>query len=240
MLSRLFPKKTAPPPPSLGMDFHSHLLPGIDDGAPTLDVSLNLIRYMQGLGYTRIVTTPHIHSALYPNTHAIIREKLAEVKTALLAHDISIPFEAAAEYYIDEHFAALLAADEPLLCVFDRCVLVEFSFFALPPQWIECLFKLRLKGYTPILAHPERYLYLHRNFDEYERLKDMGCQFQVNLLSLSGNYGNRVRDLALELIECEMVEHICTDLHNEQHAEQIRSALQQKRILHALQNLSRP
>lgn len=240
MLRNWFRKNTAEPPPALGMDFHSHLLPGIDDGAQTLEESLSLIRQLQAFGYTHIVTTPHIHSSLYPNTHDTIRQKCAEVRSALREHHIQIPFDAAAEYYLDEHFAALLANDEPLLCVFERCVLFEFPFMGLPPQWIECLFKLRLKGYTPILAHPERYLYLHRDFDEYERLKDMGCRFQINLLSLAGYYGNRIRDVARELLDCQMAEHICTDLHHAQHAEHIQSALQNKHILHALQSLQHP
>lgn len=222
------------------MDFHSHLLPGIDDGAQTLDDSLSLVRRLQALGYTHIVTTPHIHSSLYPNTHETIRQKCAEVRSALLENDILIPFDAAAEYYVDEYFATLLDSHEALLCVFDRCVLVEFPFLAPPHQWVECLFKMRLKGYTPILAHPERYLYLHRSFEEYERLKDMGCRFQINLLSLAGYYGNRIRDIAGELLEYQMAEHICTDLHHEQHAERIQAALQNKHILHAIQTLQQP
>ena len=240
MLRNWFKKNTAEPPPALGMDFHSHLLPGIDDGAQTLEESLSLIRQLQAFGYTHIVTTPHIHSSLYPNTHDTIRQKCAEVRSALREHHIQISFDAAAEYYLDEHFAALLAEQESLLCVFERCVLIEFSFLAFPPQWIEYLFKLRLQGYTPILAHPERYPYLHRSFDEYDRLKDMGCRFQINLLSLAGYYGKRVREVAEALLEDQMVEHICTDLHHAQHAEHIQSALQNKRILHAVQSLQHP
>lgn len=219
------------------MDFHSHLLPGLDDGARTLEDSLRLIQYIQAWGYTHIVTTPHIHSGLYPNPHPLIRQKLAEVKAALLENNIHIPFEAAAEYYLDEHFATLLAADDPLLCIFDRCVLVEFSFLALPPQWIEYLFQLRLKGYTPVLAHPERYAYLHNDFAGYEYLKDMGCRFQINILSLTGHYGSRVQHAAENLIKHQMAEYICTDLHHEHHARQIQLALQNKRIRHVVQTL---
>ena len=218
----------------LGMDFHSHLLPGIDDGAATLEDSIALIRQLQGLGFSRIVTTPHIYKEFYPNTQAIIREKLEEVRTALRENGITIEFDAAAEYFLDEHFESLLKSGEPLLCVFDRCVLVETSFLAPHPQMEEYLFRMRTKGYTPILAHPERYAFLFNDLDQYERLKDMGCRFQLNLLSLTELYGRPVQKTAEKLLDLEMIDYFCTDLHHQAHADSLRDALNHKNVVKAL------
>lgn len=220
---------------SLGLDFHSHLLPGIDDGAATIEDSLALIRQLQELGYSRLVTTPHIYKELYPNTHAIIREKLAEVRAALHENAIEIAFDAAAEYFLDEHFESLLNSGEPLLCVFDRCVLVETSFLAPHPQLEEYLFRMRTKGYTPILAHPERYAFLFQDIEQYERLKDMGCRFQVNLLSLTELYGKPVQKTAEKLLSLEMIDYFCTDLHHQAHADSLREALKHKNVGRALE-----
>jgi protein-tyrosine phosphatase len=214
----------------LGLDFHSHLLPGLDDGAQTIEDTLSLVRQMQEMGFSRIVTTPHIYRELYPNTRDRILEKLDEVRAALRENHIEIELGAAAEYFLDEHFESLLNAKEPLLCVFDRCVLVETSFLAPHPQLEEYLFSMRMKGYTPILAHPERYAFLHHDFDQYERLLDMGCRFQVNLLSLTELYGRPVQKTAEKLLAQEMIDYFCTDLHHQAHADNLRGALKHKNV----------
>lgn len=223
-------KKTPPPASyaSLGLDFHSHLLPGIDDGAKTLEDSLSLIRQMQELGFYRLVTTPHIHWEFYQNTREIILAKLEEVRTALRENNIQVELSAAAEYFLDEHFAGLLASSEPLLTVFDHFVLVETSFFGPHPQMEDYLFRLQTKGYAPILAHPERYAFLHDDFEKYRRLKDLGCRFQINLLSLAEYYGPAVRQTAEKLIRAGMADYFCTDLHHQRHVDKLREALGNK------------
>jgi len=219
----------------LGLDFHSHLLPGLDDGAQTIEDTLSLIRQMQELGFPRIVTTPHIYWELYPNTRDRILEKLDEVRAALRENHIEVELDAAAEYFLDEHFESLLKSNEPLLCVFGRCVLVETSFLAPHPQLEEYLFAMRMKGYTPILAHPERYAFLHHDFDQYERFLDMGCRFQVNLLSLTELYGRPVQKTTEKLLALEMIDYFCTDLHHQAHADSLRGALKHKNVSKAIE-----
>ncbi|MBK8880528.1 MAG: hypothetical protein IPN74_19065 [Haliscomenobacter sp.] len=222
----------------LGRDFHSHLLPGIDDGAKTMEDSLSLIRQMMELGFSQITTTPHINSEYYPNTREIILGKLEEVRAALREHQIPLELHAAAEYYLDDHFEGLLASGEPLLTVWDNFVLVEMSFFGAPPKLEEYIFRLRTKGYAPILAHPERYGFLHQDFGKYQRLKDLGCRFQLNILSLSGYYDRPVQQAAEKLVRLGMADYLCTDLHHQRHLDHLREALESKGVRKAMSKVS--
>jgi len=178
----------------LNADMHSHLLPGIDDGAEDLENSLELIRGMNALGYKKLITTPHVLWDMYKNTHEIILEKLAVVKEAVKNAGMDVEIYAAAEYFLDEHVEELLKNKEPLLTIKDNMVLTEFSM-AFPSMNIkEILFEMEMQGYQPIIAHPERYVYLERNKDFYRELKDIGCLFQLNILSLGGYYGRSVTE----------------------------------------------
>ena len=174
------------------VDIHSHLLPGIDDGAKDLENAIALIEKMSSFGIKNFITTPHILGDLYPNTPEIIKSKLQEVQEALVKRNFTdITITAAAEYMLDEQFAVILEKEE-ILTLKDNLVLVEMSYFSPPINLYDILFQLQLKGYKPILAHPERYNTYHNNFKEYYKLKRAGCLFQLNLLSLTEHYGKHV------------------------------------------------
>jgi protein-tyrosine phosphatase len=209
---------------ALYCDMHSHLIPGIDDGAPNLDASIKLIEGLMGLGYKKIITTPHIMWDMYKNTSEIIQSGWEKVNEELARKKIAVEFYAAAEYFMDDHFAKLLADDAPLLTIKDNLVLVEFSFVKAPIDFKEMLFSMQIKGYQPILAHPERYLYFGANKEWYEQIKDTGCLFQLNLLSLSGFYGKAPVELAQFLIKQKYVNLLGTDLHNPRHIEALGSS----------------
>lgn len=214
-----FKKKTIVNFDSLSVDLHAHWLPGIDDGAKTMADSLVLIKALYDLGYKQLVATPHIMHDLYPNTPDQIRQKLAEVRVAVAAAGIPVELYTAAEYFMDEHFAANLDT-EPLLTLNQQgLVLVETSFFTPPLALPQYLFALQAKGYRPLLAHPERYLYCHEDFPQYERFKASGCLFQVNLLSLVGYYGPTVKKIAQKLLDKGMVEYLGTDVHHVRHTQ---------------------
>lgn len=203
----------------LKTDMHSHILPGIDDGADTIETSLNLIRGMKELGYQKLIATPHIMWDMYKNTPAIIKEKLQIVRDAVKQEGIDITIEAAAEYFLDEHVEELLQKQEPLLTISENKVLVEFSM-AFPSMNIKgILFEMQLQGYQPIIAHPERYIYLQSDKTFYDELRDLGCIFQLNLLSLSGYYGRGVNELAQYLLKNNFYTLAGTDLHHAIHLE---------------------
>ena len=216
----LFWKKKSPEKVSLDWlhaDMHSHLVAGIDDGAADVATAVALIREMKSLGYGKIVTTPHVLWELYPNTTATIQQGAARVQQALDAEGIDIDYHAAAEYYMDEHFAGLLQKKEPLLTIGGNMVLVEFSMITAPFDLQEMLFEMQLQHYQPVIAHPERYAYLKHRKEFFEELRHNGCLFQLNLLSLTGHYGHTVQELAEYLVKGDFYDFAGTDLHGERH-----------------------
>lgn len=219
----------------LETDMHSHLIPGIDDGAPDLKTSLSLIRQLKDLGFKKLITTPHINVEYYPNTKEQILKGLAEVKEAIKENDIDIEIEAGAEYFMDDHFEELLKKND-LLVFQEKYILVEMSFFGAPPKLEEYLFKIQTKGYKPILAHPERYTYFANEMHRFHRLKQTGCLFQVNLLSLNNHYGSQVKKLAVKLLSKGWVEFLGTDLHHEGHIKELQNFSKNKRRVNKLKS----
>ena len=146
------------------VDIHSHVLPGIDDGAKDLNTSIELIQKMSSYGIKNFITTPHVLGDVYPNTTEIINNTLKLVQEELLKRNIrDVSIRAAAEYMMDEQFSVLLEQND-LLTLKDNFVLVEMSYFSPPMNLYDILFEIQLKGYKPILAHPERYGFYHKNF----------------------------------------------------------------------------
>jgi tyrosine-protein phosphatase YwqE len=204
------------------VDIHSHLLPGIDDGAKDLETSIALIQKMASYGIKNFITTPHILGDVYPNTPEVIKRKLKEVTDELKRRNLlDISISAAAEYMMDEKFTDLIEKEQ-LLTFKDNLVLVEMSYFSPPINLYEILFQLQLKGYKPILAHPERYNTYHNNFKEYYKLKRAGCLFQLNLLSLTEHYGKHIQKTTEKLLKENMYDFVGTDVHHHQHLETLQ------------------
>lgn len=240
MFSRLFGSKKAKTPsfPALKedanwsflkSDMHSHLIPGIDDGAQTIEDSLGLIRELMNMGFESIVTTPHIKSDYFPNTPATINNGLNELCQALQENNIHFPVKAAAEYYVDERFMEMLDAG-PLLTVNGNEVLIEFSFMFEPLRINEILFQLQTKGYKPIIAHPERYNYYHLKPQAYREFKDRGCYLQLNAIALTGYYGRPVKEMAEKLLDENLYDYCGSDMHHLRHAEAMSKLMKSSRF----------
>ncbi|MFA5781584.1 MAG: CpsB/CapC family capsule biosynthesis tyrosine phosphatase [Bacteroidales bacterium] len=197
----------------ISTDMHSHLIPGIDDGAQTIEESIDLIRSLYNLGYKKIVTTPHVMLEYAKNTPAIIHSGLEKLKTAVAEAQIPMSIEAAAEYMLDDGFAKKFRSGE-LLTFGKKYVLIELSVFIPPDSLFQTIFDLKLDGFNPVLAHPERYFYWHYNFEHYVSLKDREILFQINLPSLSAYYSPEVKKITEKLIDNNMVDFIGTDLHS--------------------------
>jgi len=201
----------------LGADMHSHLVPGIDDGAKTMEDSLQLVGQLAAMGYKTIVTTPHTMIDFYPNTTQTIQNGLEMLQAAVAAAGIPVTLRAASEYYIDEHFIKLIDT-EPLLTIHANEVLVEFSMLLEPPMLHDVLYRMQQAGYRPIIAHPERYQFFHSNHNKYAELKDRGCLLQLNMLSVCGYYGRHIRAAALQLLENRLYDYCGSDMHHIKHA----------------------
>jgi protein-tyrosine phosphatase len=223
----IFNKKKKPRLDLSGLvaDMHSHLLPGIDDGSPDIETSLELIAGLQDLGYRKFITTPHILWDMYKNDAATIGAAYEELQQAAQQqNNAAVPLKAAAEYFLDEHFDELLQQNVPLLTIHQNWVLVEFSFVTTPLNFKDKLFNMQMRGYQPILAHPERYLYFMSDRKWYDELKDAGCYFQLNILSLAGYYGKASLQLAHYLIGKRYVNLLGTDCHHFRHLHTLRNA----------------
>jgi protein-tyrosine phosphatase len=215
----------------IGVDIHSHLIPGVDDGSKDLDNSIELIKGLKELGFKKIITTPHIYSEFYPNTSDRLLAGLDTLRQGLKNANIDIEVACAAEYFMDEMFEELLDKND-ILTVYDNYVLVEMSFFSESIRLEEYLFKMQIKGYQPILAHPERYTYYTNNFERFQNLKDRGCKLQLNLLSLTGHYGKEVKDLAIRLLDANLYDFVGTDTHNLTHVEKLKTlTLTNKKVI---------
>lgn len=221
------PATSAPIPsqPLSGLrtDMHSHLLPGLDDGAETVAHSLDLLRELRELGFRKLIMTPHIMGDFYKNTPEGVRAALAELRAAAEAAGLGdVELACAAEYYLDEWLGRKLAAGTELLTFGgeQRYLLFETSFLNEPLNLHATIFDLQAAGYRPVLAHPERYVYYYGRFAEIEKLRHQyGVLLQLNLNSLAGYYSPAARQVAEKLIDNGMVDFVGTDTHHLRHTE---------------------
>lgn len=211
------------------VDIHSHLLPGIDDGAKDIEDTRNLINSLKQIGFSKFITTPHVISGIWDNTSNSIASKLEETK--LLLNETKL--KAAAEYMIDSFFFDRIKQDEKLLPLKENYVLIEMSYLNAPIQLYDIIFEIQIQGYKPILAHPERYLFYANNFDEFYKLKKSGCLFQLNLLSTTGYYGIGVTKIAQKLLDANLYDFVGSDVHHQKHIKSLSTKL----ILKNHQNL---
>lgn len=218
------------------VDIHSHLIPGIDDGAQTMDESIAMLAKFESIGYRKVITTPHIMSDYFKNTPEIILtglDKLTETKEKL---NLKIEVEAAAEYYYDETLIARLQKKEKLLTFGDNYILFEFSFHSEPPETEKLFFELLTQGYKPVVAHFERYLFLKNNIDRVFKWREEGINIQLNLNSLSGHYGPQVLKQAKGLVDAKQVDFVGTDCHRIDHLMLLEENLRNP-YLHKLKDL---
>ena len=189
-------------------DWHCHLLPGVDDGVPTLEESLRLLSCYEVAGIHEVWLTPHIMEDI-PNTPSFLRGRFAELQAAYRG---PIILHLAAEHMLDSLFEERLAQDDLLpLGKEGRHLLVETSYFSPPYGLHNILLRIKSKGYIPVLAHPERYVYMDR--EEYGQLKQLDIAFQLNLPSLAGAYGADAKRKAKWLLENRYYQFSGTDTH---------------------------
>jgi protein-tyrosine phosphatase len=220
---------------SIVVDMHSHVLPGIDDGAQNPQESIYLIKKMMALGIKKIIATPHIMADYYKNNAETIGNALKILKAELEKEKIDIEVEAAAEHYFDETFEGRIN-DNKLMIMGKNYVLFELSFISLPPNLIEIIQKMRDMGHQPILAHPERYAYI--SIDQLRNIREHGCYLQLNTISLTGYYGKEAKKTAEALVDNQLVDFISSDMHHPKHAEALKNALNTPyvdRLLHDYQ-----
>lgn len=202
---------------------HSHLLPGLDDGVVSLEKSKEVILRLQSLGYSKLITTPHIMSDSYRNSPETILPALEQLKSYLVNEGVGINISAAAEYYLDDSLMTLMSSNDQLLTFGSGHFLFETNYLSEPYALKDFIFKATSKGYRPILAHPERYQYM--TLEKAEDIMNRGVILQVNMLSLSGFYGKPIQKMAEKLIEKKWIGVLGSDCHSILHAQALDQVL---------------
>lgn len=213
-------------------EWHCHLLPGVDDGVKKMEETLRILRLYEEAGFRTVWLTPHIMEDV-PNTPAHLRERFAELQRTYTGH---IELHLAAENMMDALFEERLESGD-LLPIGEEGthLLVETSYFNPPMNLKGILRNIQARGYYPLLAHPERYVYMDDG--DYRELKQMGVKFQLNLPSLGGMYGERVREKAEKLLKAGMYNVPGGDVHTFKAAEfYLRIALKDKIRKHLIFN----
>ena len=205
----------------LKVDMHAHLIPGLDDGVKNIQESLSCLHHLSLLGYQKIITTPHIMGDYYPNSKEVIQASFLEVKEKLQQTNINVDLSVAAEYFLDDFFLDLLNGNDPLLTLHQDLLLVELSTFIKSEHVLDTIFRIQAKGYRPVLAHPERYLYYAKEFEFLRKLKQVGCFFQINILSLFGHYGQEVKKFGHAILKEGLVDYLGTDVHHLDHTKKL-------------------
>lgn len=197
------------------LDFHSHILPGIDDGATDIDNAVELVSAMKGWGFEKITCTPHIN-ALYPNKPSDIERAFDALQMALEDRHVDIQLAMSAEYRLVPETWPQVLEKNWIMPIEDKYILTELPISKKEEMKdikpLEEFRKLVSMGLTPTLPHPERYFYL--SHDELLRYVDAGVVIQCNYGSLAGLYGTESRDRARSLVDEGIVTFYGTDMHN--------------------------
>ncbi|HCT22656.1 MAG TPA: histidinol phosphatase [Chitinophagaceae bacterium] len=230
-------KRVTPDLSFIGVDMHSHLLPGLDDGVQYVADSVRFIATLKEMGYHHFVCTPHILHGIHPNSPETILPALDIMQKALQEANVQVGTGAAAEYMVDLEMEEALKKHQTVLPLGKQYVLIEMSYAAPSSNIESTIFELQLQGYKPVLAHPERYNFFHHMPAQLTRLRDMGCLLQLNLLSLSDYYGTGVRRFAEKLVKENQIDFAGTDLHHQRHLDALIELASQKSFYQLLQPL---
>ncbi len=231
LFGKLFSKKDIVDYSVIKTDMHSHLIPGIDDGAKDEQTALLMIEGLKALGFTQLITTPHIMKSYFDNNEQIIQNGQQNFNNKYHTNVV-----AAAEYFVDESFVEKIKNNMPLLTFGDNYVLIEVSMGVKDKQLEEAVFELTSRNYKPVLAHCERYPYMFENgkLNYYEKLKDADVLLQVNIRSFLGQYGEIQKKIARKLAVNDMIDFLGTDIHNELQLPMLKDALQDEYVQHLL------
>ena len=212
-------------------DIHNHILPGIDDGAKTVEDSIELIRQFSEFGVNKFIMTPHIMHNYYDNTPDTINNAQKLLQSELVKKEMhAVKFASAAEHMIDSNFESILEEKRTMPLGPDH-ILIEMSYLQPPINFDEAITAVTHHRFFPVLAHPERYNFLLNRTHRYAELKEQGILFQLNMLSLSDYYGKEVSKVAYKLLEGGMIDFIGSDVHNLNHLNALKNiALSKKAV----------
>jgi len=209
---------------NIGTDMHSHIIPGIDDGAQTLTDALILAKKFKALGFKKLIATPHVMADYFRNTPYTINRGLEILRKGIQEIHLDLEVDAAAEYYLDETLEKKIK-EKDVLTFGSNYLLFELSYVTAPQNLVDLINLMQDAGFKPVLAHPERYPYFYNSFESYLQIKETGCLLQMNSIALTGYYGSGAKKVAEEMVEKDLVDFIGSDMHHPKHAAALETSL---------------
>ena len=207
------------------IDLHCHYVAAIDDGAPSTDVSLAMLRELRAIGFDRVIATPHMRPDWFDNKSDDLRRAFDATATALQGAAGLPAIDLACEHYFDEVVYGRLMSDQALPYPGGRAALVEFQGVDFPAVLAERLFDLRRRGIMPVIAHPERYRCFWGRTELLQSLVDGGCATLLDVAALVGRYGREPQRAAEHLLELELYHAACSDLHRPSDAARVAQGI---------------
>lgn len=208
------------------IDLHCHYLPAVDDGVRTTEEGVELLRLMKQLGYRKVVATPHMRTAMFPNSRGGLETEFETFRKTVIDEPALPELGLASEHYFDDVFWQRFHDNEVLPYPGGQAILVELPPKRFPVGLENAVFRMGVRGRVPVLAHPERYEPLFRNSKALDPLLSAGAVAQLDLLSLVGHYGAKPRKAAERMLE-EGVYHLaCSDCHRPKDVDLVRKAIE--------------
>lgn len=195
------------------VDLHCHWIPGVDDGVESLDDAAALLRALGGLGFSRVVATPHMRPGLFDNTASELRAAFERTQAALEPLDALPERALSSEHFFDDIVFRRLLAGDGLPYPGGAAVLLEFYGSGFPPRVEQLFSQLRERGLTPVIAHPERYRVIWDRPSVLDRLLDSGAVALLDVAALVGKYGRQPQRCAERLLESGSYHAACSDAH---------------------------
>ncbi len=208
------------------IDLHCHWLPGIDDGAPSMEEGLAMLDGLRELGFELVIATPHMRPGLFDNDVSQLRRAYAMAEPEVARHDTSPRTALSCEHYFDDVVVARLLGDQALPYPGGRAVLLEFYDVDFPLAVDHKLAELRRHGLLPVIAHPERYQIVWRRPEVLERLLDVGATTLLDVAALAGKYGRRPQRSAEQLLEAGFYHAACSDAHRVRDLEAVQRGME--------------
>jgi protein-tyrosine phosphatase len=218
------------PPKMTEVDHHCHILPGLDDGADSDETSIAIAHLLLELGVRKVVATPHVISDIYPNTTGAILDAVDTTRRLFEEERLPLDIEAGAEYYVEAELLNRIDNNDIISFGEERYVMFESPLSQKPMLFEEVVFSLKSAGYTPVLAHAERYRFLQGNNGEIETLRRMGLKFQVNHPSFHLPKTSTKGEMARRLSIKGMVDLFGTDIHKATSDDQALASKGDKRL----------
>jgi protein-tyrosine phosphatase len=207
-------------------DLHCHYLPAVDDGVRSVAAGQALCRGLVELGYTTVVATPHMRTGMFDNEKSQLTAAFAEFAEACRGQDDLPELGLAAEHFCDDVFFARLARGETLPYPGGHAALIEFGTERLPLGLADHLFRMRVRGLRPVIAHPERYMPMWKSVEALRDLVDRGALGLLDVMSLVSKYGQRPQHAAEKLLEAELYFAACTDSHGEDDLDRVERGIE--------------